>query len=192
MTETLEAAGRLELFGPGDMVLRRLVVDDTDWVYDEIQSSRSELLAAGENQVVEEFATPEQGYQTLLATQSRNAEVSPGIELGIWAAHRPRGVVGFTLFQGGLADVWYWVGTEHTGRGLATGAVRIVLSHLSTLGRLGAIAGARLDNESSTRVLVNNGFQPIGWKEKYRIYGKPLSLSATVGAVAARTTALVA
>ena len=60
------------------------------------------------------------------------------------------------------ASVGYWVGAEHTGRGLATAMVEHALTEAATLGLHRVEAGTLLANEPSQRVLVKAGFERIG------------------------------
>jgi ribosomal-protein-alanine N-acetyltransferase len=60
------------------------------------------------------------------------------------------------------ASVGYWVGAEHTGRGLATAMVEEALRAAAGLGLHRVEAGTLLRNEPSQRVLVKTGFERIG------------------------------
>jgi ribosomal-protein-alanine N-acetyltransferase len=60
------------------------------------------------------------------------------------------------------ASVGYWVGAEHTGRGLATAMVEEALGAAADLGLHRVEAGTLLSNEPSQRVLLKAGFERIG------------------------------
>ena len=70
-------------------------------------------------------------------------------------------------------NMGYFVAREHNGRGVATRAVGLMLDQ--AFGRLGlhrVEAGTLLDNVGSQRVLVRNGFRPLGVARGYlRING---------------------
>jgi ribosomal-protein-alanine N-acetyltransferase len=60
------------------------------------------------------------------------------------------------------ASVGYWVGAEHTHRGLATAMVEVALDAACDLGLHRVEAGTLLANEPSQRVLLKAGFERIG------------------------------
>jgi len=66
------------------------------------------------------------------------------------------------------ASIGYWVDKEHTGQGLASAALRNVVTHcLEDLGLHRIEAGTLLHNVGSQKVLRKAGFAPIGIAEKY-------------------------
>jgi ribosomal-protein-alanine N-acetyltransferase len=60
------------------------------------------------------------------------------------------------------ASVGYWVGAEHTGRGLATAMVAHALDGAVDLGLHRVEAGTLVVNVASQRVLARAGFERIG------------------------------
>jgi len=61
------------------------------------------------------------------------------------------------------AEIGYWLGAPHWGRGYATEAVRAVIDHaFGALGHQALQAGARVSNPASRRVLEKCGFQWTG------------------------------
>jgi ribosomal-protein-alanine N-acetyltransferase len=66
------------------------------------------------------------------------------------------------------ADLGYWVDEQHTGRGVATAAVRALLEvAFAELGLHRVQAGTLLHNVGSQRVLERNGFTVIGVAPAY-------------------------
>jgi ribosomal-protein-alanine N-acetyltransferase len=66
------------------------------------------------------------------------------------------------------ANLGYWVAREYNGRGVATGAIGLVLGE--AFGRIGlhrVEAGTLVDNVGSQRVLLRNGFRTIGLSRAY-------------------------
>ena len=72
------------------------------------------------------------------------------------------------------ADLGYWVDASIVGRGMMSRAVAIVIEHArDRLGLHRLQAATLVDNASSQRVLLRNGFDRIGMAPKYlRIAGK--------------------
>ena len=72
------------------------------------------------------------------------------------------GVCGIDLREAG-AELGYWLGAPHWGRGYATEAVRAVIDHaFGSLGHEALQSGARVSNPASRRVLEKCGFQWTG------------------------------
>ena len=72
------------------------------------------------------------------------------------------GGCGFDI-RDGAAEVGYWLGARHWGKGYATEAVRAVIDYAFTeLGHETLNAGARVTNPASRRILEKCGFQWTG------------------------------
>ncbi len=79
--------------------------------------------------------------------------------LGIWSDLRLIGAISLVKTLPVEAEVGYWLGKEHCGRGFATIAVEALVSHAFAhmgLGRIFAIV--RKGNEKSRKVLLRAGF----------------------------------
>jgi RimJ/RimL family protein N-acetyltransferase len=73
------------------------------------------------------------------------------------------GVCGLALVDRDTPELGYWYGVDHWGRGYATEAARAVIDHaFAHLGRAALVAGARVSNPASRRVLEKCGFQWTG------------------------------
>lgn len=60
-------------------------------------------------------------------------------------------------------EIGYWIGVDHWGKGYATEAVRALVEHAFVkLGHQALVAGARVSNPASRRVLEKCGFQWTG------------------------------
>ncbi len=71
------------------------------------------------------------------------------------------GSIGFGQ-AGGQAELGYWIGREHWGRGCASEAARAVLRLAAALGHRRVVAGHFVDNPASGRVLRKVGFRSTG------------------------------
>ncbi len=88
------------------------------------------------------------------------------------------GASGVTRLDGQNAEIGYWLGVHHWGRGYATEALRAVIDCAFTdLHHESLQAGARVTNPASRRVLEKCGFQWTG-VGLYRI--RALSSSAPI------------
>jgi RimJ/RimL family protein N-acetyltransferase len=79
-------------------------------------------------------------------------------------AHRdgPIGICSIELREGG-AEIGYWLGVPFWGHGYATEAARALIDHaFGELGHDALMAGARVSNPASRRVLEKCGFQWTG------------------------------
>lgn len=65
------------------------------------------------------------------------------------------------------ANLGYWVDHRHTGRGLATAAVRAIVRRAADLGLHRLEAGTLAHNEASQAVLRRCGFEQFGMASKY-------------------------
>lgn len=75
------------------------------------------------------------------------------------------GAIGFYLMEGERAEMGYWLGEPFWGRGIATDAVREVVSHIFK-NRLARIIYARVFefNPASAKALFKAGFSVAGWQ----------------------------
>ena len=73
------------------------------------------------------------------------------------------GMCGIAVLDGVTPEIGYWFGAPFWGRGYATEAARAVVDHAFTaLGHDQLVAGARVSNPASRRVLEKCGFQWTG------------------------------
>jgi RimJ/RimL family protein N-acetyltransferase len=73
------------------------------------------------------------------------------------------GACGFDLREGADPEIGYWIGVPFWNRGYATEAVRGLIDHAFADSERGALlAGARVSNPASRRVLEKCGFQWTG------------------------------
>lgn len=88
------------------------------------------------------------------------------------------GVIGLTPGHE-AAELGYWIGRDHWGRGYATEASRAVLRLARTLGHTRLNASHFIDNPASGRVLRKVGFCPTGRiEERYSLARGKVSPSA--------------
>jgi RimJ/RimL family protein N-acetyltransferase len=73
------------------------------------------------------------------------------------------GCCGIAKLDGETPEIGYWLGVPFWGKGYATEAARAVIDHaFGTLGYDTLLAGARVSNPASRRVLEKCGFQWTG------------------------------
>jgi RimJ/RimL family protein N-acetyltransferase len=73
------------------------------------------------------------------------------------------GACGVAILDGETPELGYWLGTPFWGKGYATEAARAVIDHaFGELGHDTLLAGARVSNPASRRVLQKCGFQWTG------------------------------
>jgi RimJ/RimL family protein N-acetyltransferase len=73
------------------------------------------------------------------------------------------GVCGITTGEGPSPELGYWLGPSYWGHGFATEAVRAVIDYaFADLAHESIVAGARVTNPASRRVLEKCGFQWTG------------------------------
>jgi ribosomal-protein-alanine N-acetyltransferase len=113
------------------------------------------------------FLTPE--AQRLYVDRSlASANAAPFV---IVADGEPVGTVNISNVVRGAfssANVGYWVAERWNGRGVATRAVGLLVGRaFGALGLHRLEAGTLVDNVASQRVLIRNGFRPIGVSRRY-------------------------
>ena len=73
------------------------------------------------------------------------------------------GCCGIAQLDGATPEIGYWLGVPYWGKGYATEAARALIDHAFVdLGHDTLVAGARLSNPASRRVLEKCGFQWTG------------------------------
>ncbi|HEU5039007.1 MAG TPA: GNAT family N-acetyltransferase [Nocardioides sp.] len=88
----------------------------------------------------------------------------------IWHGDEVAGRLNLTNIARGVfqsASLGYWVDHRHTGRGLATAAVRYAVQRATDLGLHRLEAGTLAHNEASRAVLDRAGFEEIGLAREY-------------------------
>ena len=92
------------------------------------------------------------------------ANTRPGEETFlIWRDDDVVGACGFDLRDGYEPEIGYWIGAPFWGNGYATEATRGLIDHAFTSrAHMALVAGARVSNPGSRRVLEKCGFQWSG------------------------------
>jgi RimJ/RimL family protein N-acetyltransferase len=102
-----------------------------------------------------------QDAETFIASVNR-----PGSETAFLITDRADnllGACGIAKLDGETPELGYWLGVAHWGKGYATEAARAVIDHaFADLGCDTLLAGARVSNPASRRVLEKCGFQWTG------------------------------
>jgi len=93
------------------------------------------------------------------------AEVGAGLAVCIWFENRIAGVTGFNEISKAnrSGQIGYWLGEEHTGRGIMTASVRALVDYgFSTIGLNRATIAAATGNRRSRAVAERLGFELEG------------------------------
>lgn len=145
-------------------LLRPLTMRDSEPLAELYRGNR-DFLATWEPDEPDEFFTTQAQHEAVTTTlaQCRNGTTQA------WVIVCDGELVGRinlnNIMMGALrsCSIGYWVAQQHGGRGIATHAVQEVVDiafEELDLHRIDAFA--RVDNESSCRVLRKNGFQAVG------------------------------
>ncbi|WDG17940.1 GNAT family N-acetyltransferase [Microbacterium sp. Clip185] len=150
-------------------VLRPLAMGDASALADAYRRNR-EHLAPWEPLRPERFFTQD-GQEEDIAARAASAEAGAGCSLGVFHGERIvgrfnlAGIVRGPFQSGGLG---YWVDRDVTGRGIATSAVRaIVTAAREELGLHRLEASTLTHNHASQSVLRKAGFEQIGFAPRY-------------------------
>ena len=140
----------------GDILLRRIVPEDSEAIFALIDRNRDHL-----SQFVDETAKK---YPTLESVRKRNAIQSPDERrFGIWDENKFVGFVKVTKRGEDGWEVGYWLGGEHTGKGYMTKAVSALTRYAADhLGARRVFAKVVQGNKASIRVLERAGYRRKG------------------------------
>jgi RimJ/RimL family protein N-acetyltransferase len=98
--------------------------------------------------------------EAFIATIERGSE--PGFLVTL-AGGQIIGGCGIATLRAEGPEIGYWIGIEHWGQGYATEAARAIIDHaFRDIGCPELLAGARVSNPASRRVLEKCGFQWTG------------------------------
>ncbi len=65
----------------------------------------------------------------------------------------------------GMAELGYWIARPHWGKGYASEAAKAVIGVAKAIGHKRLLCGHYTDNPASGRVMIKQGFQPVGATE---------------------------
>jgi len=158
------------------LVTVRLVQPDDATALATVLTRSRESLAPWEPLHADDYFTEAGQHRVLVQALARRArdEQHPFVVL---VGGRPVGRINLNdVVRGAFqnAHLGYWIDEQHQGRGVATAAVRAVLSiAFGDLGLHRVQAGTLVHNHASRRVLAKNGFAEIGFAPRYiRIAGR--------------------
>ncbi len=160
---------------PLEAGIRPVALDDAAALATLYRDQR-EFLAPFEPIRPPEFFT-EAGQRAAIEEGLRVAEADRGQRFVICAGSTIVGALGVSnLVRGAFqsANLGYFVARQWNGRGIATRAVGLACEWAFGDARLHRLeAGTLVDNVASQRVLLRNGFRPIGLAPRYlRIAGE--------------------
>ncbi len=151
----------------GSLILRPWTLDDLADVHRMVQDPQiPRYMSIPPNHTVE-------GVRTWLA--SRDEDLAAGRSASLAIIDAPGRLLGSVSLELSCADqaigeVGYWVAAQDRGRGVATGAVRLISEWaLRTLGLARLEIITHEDNAASQQVALTNGFQREGVLRAYRL-----------------------
>ncbi|RDV04274.1 GNAT family N-acetyltransferase [Undibacter mobilis] len=129
-----------------------------------LADAKAVSMLAADRRIAENTARIPHPYRLTDAENFIATANKPGGEC-VYLITRDKSVVGACSIaqQDGAAEIGYWLGIEHWGKGYATEAVHALVDYAFTdLGYDALHAGARVTNPASRRVLEKCGFQWTG------------------------------
>ena len=142
-------------------VLRRLVIDDLDEIWDLVQRERERLAVWMPWASTLETATIDDERQWLESVCSNEGTLEG---CGVFLDGRFVGGVGLMPDRWGIgAEIGYWIGSAHEGRGFVTSAVRVLVDvGFEELGRHRIFIRAGVENLRSRAIPERLGFTREG------------------------------
>ncbi|MBX9926818.1 MAG: GNAT family N-acetyltransferase [Hyphomicrobiaceae bacterium] len=153
------------------LALRPFAMSDFQAWADLRGSSRGELMPFEPKWAEHELTR--NTFRTRIKIQQREAAEDSGYAFGIFLmpGHLLAGGISLSGVRRGVtqsAELGYWMGTRHTGKGLMTEAVGAMTRHaFGNLGLHRVEAATLPGNTASIRVLERNGFQREGIARSY-------------------------
>jgi ribosomal-protein-alanine N-acetyltransferase len=136
----------------------------------DLYAAQRSFLAPFEPARAEAFYTAA-GQRARLAELARRRAADAGYPFVIVADGDMAGAVALSNVVRGAfqsANLGYWVASERNGRGVATTAVGLALAEaFGPIGLHRVEAATLTDNLASQRVLLKNGFRPLGVSRAY-------------------------
>ena len=119
--------------------------------------------------------------RAFLAAREAEHALGNGLSFGVWHGGRVVGAVGTVMMDrvNETAEVGYFVGGEHEGRGLMTRAVDAFIDHLFREEGMNRVsARVVIDNRRSRALLERLGFTLEGvHRQEYRLRGEHLDMA---------------
>jgi RimJ/RimL family protein N-acetyltransferase len=153
---------------PGEKYLRPLIAADGMTVYKLANFDTSHFSDINETAPLD-CATPEKAAAWITGKRPYELLYSH-TKFGIMAGGELVGCVGFMVYQAGVADLWYWVGKQHSRNGYATFATQAIIQYLFGLGYARAEARVLEKNSASRRTLIKAGLAEVGVSGKHLLY----------------------
>ena len=153
---------------PSGYEIRALTIDDAPALAEAYSRNRDHLAPWEPRRSPEFFTEPWQRRDVAAKLESAGAgHQDPWV---IWHGEEIVGRVNLSNIARGIfqnASLGYWVDHRHTGRGLATAAVRFAAQRATDIGLHRVEAGTLAHNEASQVVLRKCGFEQFGEAAEY-------------------------
>lgn len=146
---------RLVISAPDEsMRLQQLGIVDAEPLFDLVEADRDHFLPYGSD-FADTVGDVGQALTNIALTRPDR------MRFGIWDGGELRGETGLVYRAGATAETYWWIGGEHTQKGYATRAQKLLGAWSFTAGKLASLyATIHQDNIYSRGVAENAGFVP--------------------------------
>jgi RimJ/RimL family protein N-acetyltransferase len=151
--------GRIEIEGPSSLSLKQFTLEDAQTIFDLINADREHLSQFGD-ETADKYKTEEDVLRSIEEPANPNK-----LRFGIWDDTSMVGSINITTSKhyGGIAEIGYWVGAEHTGHHYAHRATEILTKYaFENLGIDRIMATVAIGNDASMKTLERAGFKFVG------------------------------
>ena len=173
MSEKTLQLSRIEIESQNGLALRQLVpgvLEDADAYFGLVQNNRDHLKQAhrgGSDKTAEKYQTVEDVHKSIL-----DPEDPFKLRFGIWDQDNMVGSINLTPKENHEAEIGYWVGKKHIGKGYAAQAIKLLSGYaFEKQGADLVFAHVFVGNEASKRSLEKAGF---GFVETFQRNGEQL------------------
>jgi RimJ/RimL family protein N-acetyltransferase len=151
------------------LLLKQYLVEDASAIFNLIDQSRDHLSQYGE-ETASKYPTLESVVESVV--HPSNPDKS---RLGIWHENNLVGGINLRPDAEATAEIGYWLGEIHTGKGYMHHAVAALTDYAFANGFEEVYASVHRDNNASARVLLKAGYAENTAKLGFRIFSKKAS-----------------
>lgn len=151
---------RLVISAPDESIrLQQLGIVDAKPLFDLVDADRDHFKPYGSD-FADSASDVRQAMTSIALTRPDR------MRFGIWDGGQLRGETGLVYRAGMIAETYWWVGGEHTQKGYATRAQKLLGAWSFKAGRLTSLYATIHENNMKSRSVAENaGFVPIDQEE---------------------------